>query len=85
MTLEQVECICNAYKAFRDAEKELGKIATMFSDATSSDFLWKAEAPLIDAVTAGMTADEQIKACEFLERDEPEKLYETIKECEKHE
>ena len=85
MTLEQVECICNAYKAFREAEKELGKIAAMFSDATSSDFLWKAEAPLIDAVTAGMTAGEQIKACEFLEHDEPEKLYEMIKECEKHE
>lgn len=82
MKLEQVECICNAYKAFREAEKGLGKIAAMFSDATSSDFLWKVEEPLIDAVTIGMTADEQIKACEFLEHDEPEKLYEMIKECE---
>lgn len=85
MKLEQVECLCNVYKAFRDAEKELGKIAAMFSDATSSDFLWEAEEPLIDAVTIGMTADEQIKACEFLEHDEPTKLYEMIKECEKHE
>lgn len=85
MNLQQVKYICVAYNEFRKAEKKLGEIAGMFSDATSSDFLWKAEEPLIDAVTVGMTADEQIKACEFLEHDESEKLYEMIKECGVHE
>ncbi len=85
MTLEQVKCICNAYKAFQEAEKELREIAAMFSDATSSDFLYKAEEPLIDAVTVGMTAGEQIKACEYLEHNQPGELHKMICEVNSNE
>lgn len=82
MNLEQVKCICTAYSEFRKAEKKLGQVAGMFSDATASDFLYKAEEPLIDAVTVGMNARQQTEACEFLEKNDPVGLYEKIKEIE---
>lgn len=85
MNLQQVKYICVAYNEFRKAEKKLGEIAGMFSDATASDFLYQAEEPLIDAVTFGMTAGEQIKACEYLEHNQPGELYKMICEVNSNE
>ena len=80
MKLQLVFEICEAYAEFRKAEKRLGEIAGMFSDGSHSDFLYKAEEHLIDAVTFGMTAEEQIKACEYLEHNQPGELHKML--CE---